>query len=650
MAVQEMTEARMSITPERPQPRPETVPTPSAPAPGARVLLPLALTTGGLLWLCHFPVAWGWLAWVALLPLLALVRSPARARTIFLCAFAGGLFFYLPALQWMRVADPRMYYTWVGLAIYCAFYFPVAILLVRLLERRTSLPLPATLPVVWTALEFLRSHIFTGFSWYLIGHTQHDWLPIIQVADLTGVYGVSLLVVAVNAVVFEALWLRADVRRMVGRGDDTPNRGRSAVVVQVVVVLAAVGGTLAYGFARLREAAFTSGPRIALVQGSVPQQIRIMATMGSGDQGGAESYVRAVYGSLTNIAVMYGPDLIVWPETSYPGDFNLVSPDVARKGLPERWKRALVDSREEADDINARWPTNVLLGLNTNVLQGDGSKRYNSALLIDRAGHVAGRYDKMHRVPFGEYVPLRDVLPFMNRLAPYDFEYGVDAGEEHTRFPLSPARAGERPYTFGVVICYEDTVSDVARPYGGGGSNTTDFLLNISNDGWFDGTSEHEEHLAICRFRAVEGRRCVARAVNMGVSAVIDGNGRVLRPRELPPPHSMTFLAGGSPAGSLTAFPWPAMATNRGYWVARERKHPELWPHLWCVPANPAEQEELPPSQWKEFKKTSGVLLATVPIDTRSSFYARCGDWLPWACWALLAAGIVVARPRRREV
>src|SRR5262249_3000604 len=176
-----------------------------AAAAGARVLPPVGLTTGGLLWLCHFPVAWGWLAWVALVPLLALVRSPARTRTIFLCAFAGGIFFYLPALQWMRVADPRMNYTWVGLAIYCAFYFPLAIFLVRMLDRRTSLPLPVTLPVVWTALEFLRSHVFTGFSWYLIGHTQHNWLPIIQVADLTGAYGVSLLVVAVNAVLFEAL-------------------------------------------------------------------------------------------------------------------------------------------------------------------------------------------------------------------------------------------------------------------------------------------------------------------------------------------------------------------------------------------------------------------------------------------------------------
>ena len=81
------------------------------------------------------------------------------------------------------------------------------------------------------------------------------------------------------------------------------------------------------------------------------------------------------------------------------------------------------------------------------------------------------------------------------------------------------------------------------------------------------------------------------------------------------------------------------MATNRGY-----------WPHVWCVPAEPAEQEELPPSAWKDFKKTSGVLLASIPIDTRTSFYARFGDWLPWSCWGLLAVGLVRGRLRRREV
>src|SRR5262249_12292152 len=151
-----------------------------------------------------------------------------------------------------------------------------------------------------------------------------------------------------------------------------------------------------------------------------------------------------------------------------------------------------------------RWKTNVLVGLNTSA-PGTAGKlvRHNSAVLVGRAGQAVARYDKIHRVPFGEYVPLRDWLPFMNAFAPYDFDYSITPGEGHTRFPLGESAAG-RPCTFGVAICYEDTDPDTVRPYGGGGGRpAADFVLNISNDGWFDGTSEHEEHLAVCRFRAV---------------------------------------------------------------------------------------------------------------------------------------------------
>src|SRR5262249_38797935 len=141
-------------------------------------------------------------------------------------------------------------------------------------------------------------------------------------------------------------------------------------------------------------------------------------------------------------------------------------------------------------------------------------------------GQAAGRYDKIHRVPWGEYVPLRDWLPFLNVFAPYDFDYSIAPGDGFPRFSLGKHR-------FGVVICYEDSDPSLARQYiGPEESESADFLINISNDGWFMGTSEHEEDLAICRFRAVECRRAVARSVNMGISALIDSNGRVRWPTE----------------------------------------------------------------------------------------------------------------------
>src|SRR5204863_6152064 len=132
---------------------------------------------------------------------------------------------------------------------------------------------------------------------------------------------------------------------------------------------------------------------------------------------------------------------------------------------------------------------------------------------------------KMHLVPFGEYVPLGETFPFLQAFTPYKGDYSCKPGEHYTRFPL---QFGEKKYTFGCIICYEDSDPYIARQYVR--SDPVSFLVNISNDGWFRGTEEHEQHLAICRFRAVECRRSIVRAVNMGISAIIDPDGGVLLP------------------------------------------------------------------------------------------------------------------------
>jgi apolipoprotein N-acyltransferase len=593
MPPSEITAAQQEIT----LPRPQTVLPKLRAKSGYRTLL-LALTTGGLLWLCYFPVAWGWLAWLALVPLLALVRSSARPWVIYLSAWAGGLVFCWPVMQWMRVADPRMYFTWFFLATYCSLYFPLALYLIRRLDRRTSLPLVLTVPIVWTALELLRSTFGTGFSWYLLGHTQHDFLPMIQIADLTGAYGVTYLVAAVNAFVFEILWSRRWFRAWLSGPEASPRWGRIGLLAQGLAVLLALAGTAGYGFWRLGQDHLKPGPRLALVQGNLDQRIKNASAF-------AEDAARQVVGhfiELSDLAARYQPDLIVWPETSYPQDW-MQNAD----GTPTE------HSRETAHRMATRWGTNLLVGINgVDLDEDDRQHRYNSAVLIQRNGTAAGRYDKIHRVPFGEYVPLRDWLPWMNYFAPYDFDYSVWPGRRYTRFTVANS-ATERRFTFGVLICYEDTDADVARPYGGGdGEPPADFLINISNDGWFDGSSEHDEHLAVCRFRAVECRRSVARSVNMGISAVIDSNGRVLQSFEFVQPGAKTDL-------------------DKQFWT-KVRYRGSL---------------DLPVSRWHEYKKVSGVLLAVVPIDDRSSFYARWGDWLPWMCWMVIGGAFAFLLVRR---
>jgi apolipoprotein N-acyltransferase len=517
---------------------------------------------------------YGWLAWIALVPLLCLVRTTAPARQVYLAGWASGLLCYVPALQWLRVADDRMYFTWAGLALYCSLFFPAGVCLLRRLDGRSQLPLVLTLPAVWAALEYFRAHVATGFPWYFLGHSQHDFLAVIQVADLAGAYAVTFLVAAVNALMFEQLyrgrWFRALLSlREPQCGELARHRANRSQIIAVVFLLAAA---LGYGYWRLGQDRFATGPRIALIQGNVPQRIRNAA---AADLEGIATDMVMHYKDLSDEAAKQEPkpDLIVWPETSYPRDWVDVSPVLAADRVPDLWRRAQSDSRELAHTVANRWKTNVLLGLNRSFLGADEQPRsYNSAVLIEQNGRVAGHYDKIHRVPFGEYVPLRDWLPWMNTFAPYDFDYSISPGTSLTHFSL-----GE--YHFGVVICYEDTDPFLARQYvpPGGSGPAVDFLLNISNDGWFDGTSEHEQHLAICRFRAVECRRAIARAVNMGISAMIDSNGRVVA---------------------------------------------------------------LPGASWADSKKIAAVLTAVVPIDQRASLYARWGDWLPLACWVTIAAGL----------
>jgi apolipoprotein N-acyltransferase len=597
----------------------------AVPSGGSRSLpLLLAVATGGALWLCYFPANLGWLAWVALVPLLVLVRGRSRPWVLYLSAYAGGLAFFVPALQWMRVADPRMAIAWAVLAVYCSLYFPAALWVVRFLDRRTRLPLLLSAPLAWTALEYFRSYFGndffgSGFSWYQVGHTQHDFLPLIQVSDLAGAYAVSFLVVMVNALLLEALDGRSWFRRLYGAGDVPARWGRPAILLQGVAVLVLLLGTLGYGLWRMGQATYAPGPRVALLQGNLGQQIR-------NDLNAADSF-QDHFDSLCSLAASYRPALIVWPETSYPYEWQEVAPDVTPEDVSAAWRKKDEFGRAFARDVANNWHTPLLMGLNSNVLERDGrARRYNSALLIEPPGKVTARYDKIHCVPFGEYVPFKDSLPFMKRLAPYDYEYSVSQGREYTRFQF-PAKEGNRPYSFGVIICFEDTDPAVSRPYGGGyGRPPADFLFNISNDGWFDGTSEHDEHLAICRFRAVECRRTVARAVNMGISAVIDGNGRVLQPETRPLPR----LERGTVEDAL-----------------RKAGHRDSLPRVWEVPAEGA--EELPTSRWGEFKKVPGILLANLPIDGRRSLYAVWGDWLPWACWLVIGAGVVLGwiRPAR---
>jgi apolipoprotein N-acyltransferase len=543
----------------------------------------LSVASGVLLWAAFFPLDLGPLGFVALAPWLVLVRAPVSNRVRYLAAYAGGFAFALLATNWLRVAHPMMYLSWLGLSLAMPATWLIALALIRRLDK-LGVPLALAAPVGWVSVEYARMHFpagyvflkplgayqMSGFGWYFLGYTQHDFLPLVQIADLGGVYAVSFVVAAVNGLLADAGLKSAAVRRWLG-WEEAPAVGARALAVSGVAVAVLVSASVGYGVHRLRHAPFVDGPLVAAIQGSVSQGDKM-----AGGPVHVQSYSRVYATAFRN---QPRPDLIVWPETCYLVDWCEVTPGAKLDGAPDNFK---ADVKQSDEEFRRYWGTNVLFGLSG--LEWDGQRvwKYNTALLADPNGVYFTRYDKMHLVPFGEYVPFKETLPFMSTFTPYKWDYSCRPGEKWTRFPLT-AKDG-RSFTFGCLICYEDSDTYLARQYVA--SEPVDFLVNISNDGWFDGTEEHEQHLAICRFRAVEARRSVVRGVNMGISGVIDPDGRVI------------------------ALPGPT---------------------------------------WRESKKVEGVVVAVVPIDGRASWYAKLGDWLPAACWTVAGLGLAAGFVRRKS-
>lgn len=527
--------------------------------------LTLAVLGAGLLWAAYFPLNWGWLGWLAPIPWLWLtdVRVQPSWRRAVWSAWGGGVVFGLIALQWLRIASPPMYVVWVGLALFVSLHFPLFVWLTRRLTETLAWPRVLAAPAVWTALEFLRAIIGIGFPWYFLAHTQHDWLPVIQIADLAGVYGVSFVVLAAAVAGYDLLqagWFGWSQRPQ--------------VLLSAPVAGLLVAATLVYGWHQLSSAQFKAGPTLALVQGNLEQDIR--NDPNQGDE------TNRHYLALMQQAAASRPDLIVAPETCLEFWWMRVAADVPAEKVSDTFRRGMAVSDEFAQKFSQLWQTPFLIGLTTLICERGGERRYNGAILIAPPGVEVTRYAKNYCIPFGEYIPFEKTLPFMKWLSPYDSDYSVAAGQTLTLFPLGP-------WSFAVLVCYEDTVPHLARRFMTAQGQPA-FFVNISNDGWFKGWEEHEQHLAVARFRAVETRRSLARAVNMGVSALIDGNGAVV-----------ALLPG---ARTLS-----------------------------------------------EGKARPGVVVGQVPLDERRSWYVQLGDWLPAVCGMAVIGGMLMAlwRLRREE-
>lgn len=437
-----------------------------------------AVSSGLLLALAFPPGEIHAIAWFGMVPLLVALRDRRTLEAFALGTLAGAVFFRL-VFSWIGRAQGVTWGDAIVLMVYLGLWVGLFGAAASVVARHTGLPDIVTLPTLWVALEYARANLgFLSLPWAFLGHTQYTILPVIQIASVTGAYGISFLVVLANAAAAE---LVAAPRRAI----------RDAVAAAAVVAVAAL-----HGAAVLAQSAPPGDVTVTLVHADITQRDRWDPRL-------REHHVER-HAELTRQAMRQGrTDLIVWPETAVPGRLTDDVPLATRLG-------AL------AHEASA----SLLVGSAVRPKFGPRELRQtgltNSAFLFSPAGMLVGHYDKIRLVPFGEHLPHAGVLPWPKRVVAAAGRFVP--GREQTVFALDRGR-------FGVLICWEAVFPELARRLVARGS---EFLVNMTNEAWFSARGAPRQFLAIVVFRAVENRVAVVRATNGGVSAIIDRSGRIV--------------------------------------------------------------------------------------------------------------------------
>jgi apolipoprotein N-acyltransferase len=486
----------------------------------------LVLLTVALLTPAFAPMDQSYLAWIGLIPWLAMIRRCRSQKSAFLWSWAGGTLFFVANMWWMAdITLPGM----IALMVYCGIYWAVFALVVRGAGLLDGNPIFAVLavPAVWVCCEWLRGIVMTGLPWLYLGHAQSPVLPMCQIADITGVYGISFWVVAINTLAL-VTWLQ---RRRVGR-----------VVPAAVLVGSMLVGTLIYGILRIDQtpANLTAGPVVAVVQPNFPQS-------NSGAKPVGTDVLLDFHCRQTLAALRSSPepvDLVVWSETMMPS-INRQTVEVEERS---QWDDSPgpAEIRQTLSNLTADNHVALLTGGSyaqwSERAEAGGlvfvpTERHNTAYFFDRDGHeddsLGKRYDKIHLVPFGEFVPFAQSFPWLHKmlleLGPrYYAEYQLVSGQPDALTVFQLPDEG-RTWRFSTPICFEDIDSrlcaDMVRAPSGG-QKRVDFLVNLTNDGWFK-ANENAQHMQDSIFRCIENRVPMARSVNTGISGFIDSVGRM---------------------------------------------------------------------------------------------------------------------------
>jgi apolipoprotein N-acyltransferase len=442
------------------------------------------------------------LAWVAFVPFFYATDGEPLGR-LFGWAWLQGLVAFTGSLYWIPIplhnfADVRLALAIIPmflLAGIMAIYSAVALWGGEFISRRLRISPVVTLPIAWAALELVRTHFPIGFPWNLLGYAAYKNTELIQFAEVTGVYGISALIMFFNAVVFQVAFRRASYRE------------QTASLTALTAIMLLLFGFGAWRISNVRNMPTDGSFKVAMVQGDIPQSLKWEPNFLP------ESF--KVYEDETAKAVERGADLVVWPEAAAA---FLFQPD-------DRYPIEYTTDKQYRDTLlqlarNTGKP--ILFGAPALATDSLGGGFYNRAYLVSGKGEIEGSYDKMILVPFGEYVPGREVFGyFVNRVVQ---GFGdMIPGTHQTIFDVDGAK-------LGVLICYESIFPDLTRLEVKAGA---DVLVNITNDAWYGESSAPYQALAMAAMRSAETKVPMIRAANTGVSAIISATGAITFPTPL---------------------------------------------------------------------------------------------------------------------
>jgi len=470
-----------------------------------------------LLWMAFPPaiIRTGWI-WVALVPLLWVGRCADPRRAFWQGCFFGAVF-WLCSLTWLwrLIANqgpwPLVVFGHMALALYCGCYVGLFTWIsarmwrsVHHAEHRGMRLLAFCIgePLIWVGVEYLRCILFTGFPWNALGVTQVENPCLRQLASLGGVYVISAMIVLVNGGVTNIACKIHDAFCQLPReeGFCTDRCCFLEGAIPVILLLVSVH----FGHVRLEhwKSLQAVEPRwqIALIQPNAP-------SIFERNDDNVEK-VRATLRAQTALAAETKPDLVVWPETSLIGalPYDQEAMTLACSGAITAHASLLAGTVEvEAGSSGA--PNDFLF--------------YNAAWLFTPDGRPSVHYHKQHLVPFGEYIPLESIFPVLGALSPVGFS--CTPGRESVVMHVEPRVSSRNPkpasLAFSPLICFEDTVAELSRQAVRAGAR---LLVNLTNDAWFDGSTEPDQHAAQAVFRCIETGVPMVRAANTGVSCAID--------------------------------------------------------------------------------------------------------------------------------